>query len=70
MVSARVGIDFAAIKKVEVGRTTASFMESTAKNDDCCFSLVTSNHVYDFEANSKAERDALVDGFVLMSSGK
>ena len=53
---------------VNSGKQTKRFHLPASKNavDDHCFSLVTAKYTLDFEASSKAERDALVQGFTIL----
>lgn len=53
---------------VNGGKQTKKFHLPGSKNavDDHCFSLVTSQYSLDFEASSKVERDALVQGFTIL----
>merc|ERR1712070_1263177 len=47
---------------VDIGKRTVAFvsgMSSQNVNEDCCFSLVTSNQSLDLQASSKMEREAM-----------
>lgn len=60
--------DLKLILCVEWGKRTNNFHRSFASRaaDDRCFSLITEETTYDFEAVSKVERDALAQGFTLL----
>lgn len=53
---------------VSSGKQTKKFKLKTSEIavEDCCFSLTTSTDTIDFEATSKVERDALVQGFTIL----
>lgn len=55
---------------VHWGKQTNKFHLPVSKNaiDDHCFSLVTSKYSVDFEASSKVERDALAQGFTILTT--
>jgi hypothetical protein len=49
--------------EVEVGKLTSNFLKGRIADDELCFSLVTQKTTLDLEANSKLERDSLIQGF-------
>jgi hypothetical protein len=53
---------------VHWGKQTPKFHLPTSNIavEDCCFSLVTADDTIDFEATSKAERDAFAQGFTIL----
>lgn len=55
------------VQFIEWGKQTQNFKkpELSEVKDENCFSLVTEDTTFDFETSSKAERDALVQGFML-----
>lgn len=56
------------ITRTESGKNTDVFRGRDSVDPDRCFSLMMSNDSLDFEASSKVERDALLQGFSLLLS--
>lgn len=53
---------------VETGKRTAILRggAAIAVDEEVCFSLITADTTYDFEASSKVERDAFAQGFTML----
>ncbi len=62
-----VKLELKSIVRVEVGRQTG-VLQAAGKSvqESCCFSLITSDGEIDIEMPSKAERDAVVEGFHIL----
>lgn len=62
-----LSVDLKDVLFIEWGKRTQNLSSDATKDvrDEVCFSLVTEDSTLDFQASSKVERDALVQGFML-----